>query len=141
VDVGSTNNLNEGIKSFESVTPKKDSMSLDKEDFLKLFMESLKHQDPMSPMDNGAMMQQLSQLGQMEAVANLKLTVDEMKKAMLGSQIQQGSSLLGKEITAIDGQGSLVEGEAEELNINNGIIELLIGKKTIQIGQISKVGL
>lgn len=119
----------------------KDNTSLDKEDFLKLFMESLKNQDPMSPMDNAAMMQQLSQLGQMEAVANLKLTVDKMADSLLGNQMQQGASLLDKEITAIDSAGALIKGKAEEMSINNGIIELLIGNKNIQIGQISKIGL
>lgn len=122
-------------------TQQKDSMSLDKEDFLKLFMESLKNQDPMSPMDNAAMMQQLSQLGQMEAVANLKITVDKMADSMLGNQVQQGAALLDKEITAIDSSGAVIKGNAEEVNINNGVIELLIGNKNIQIGQITKIAM
>lgn len=118
-----------------------DALSLGKEDFLMLFMESLKNQDPMSPMDNAQMMQQLSQLGQMEAIANLKITVDEMKNSLLGSQIESGSSLLGKNITAFASDGSLIKGVAEKLNVNNGIVELLVQDKTVTIGQISNIEL
>lgn len=117
----------------------KDSMSMDKEDFLKLFLESLKNQDPMSPMENSDMMAQLSQLGQMEAVSNLSLTVNEMKNSLLGSQIQQGASMLGKQVTAFNSEGAVVNGKIDELSINQGMIEFLIGNKTIQMGQIAKV--
>lgn len=117
----------------------KDSMSMDKEDFLKLFLESLKNQDPMSPMENSDMMAQLSQLGQMEAVSNLSLTVNEMKNSLLGSQIQQGSSMLGKQVTAFDSEGAVVSGKITELSVNQGMIEFLIGNKTVQMGQIAKV--
>lgn len=116
-------------------------MMLGKDDFLMLFLESLKNQDPMSPMSNAEMMQQMSQLGQMEAIANLSITVDEMKSSLLGNQVQQGSSLLGKEITALDSEGNLIKGKPDELVVNNGVVELLINNKNVKIGQIASIGI
>lgn len=118
-----------------------DSMSLGKEDFLLLFMESLKNQDPMSPMDNAQMMQQLSQLGQMEAVANLKIAVDEMKESSLRNQINEGATLLGKNVVAYDTTGEAIIGVPSAYRINDGIIEYLVNNQIIEIGQIKEVGL
>ena len=118
-----------------------DSMSLGKEDFLLLFMESLKNQDPMSPMDNAQMMQQLSQLGQMEAVANLKIAVEEMKESSLRNQVNEGAALLGKTVVAYDGTGKSIVGTPNAYRINDGIIEYLVNNQIVQIGQIKEVGL
>lgn len=122
-------------------TATNDSMSLGKEDFLLLFMESLKNQDPMSPMDNAQMMQQLSQLGQMEAVANLKIAVDEMKENSLRNQVNEGAALLGKTVVAYDETGKSIVGTPNAYRINDGIIEYLIDKQVVQIGQIKEVAL
>lgn len=118
-----------------------DAMSLGKEDFLLLFMESLKNQDPMSPMDNAQMMQQLSQLGQMEAVANLKIAVDEMKESALRNQVNEGAALLGKTVVAYDSKGDSIVGTPNAYRINDGIIEYLVNNQIVQIGQIKEVGI
>jgi flagellar basal-body rod modification protein FlgD len=116
-----------------------DRTALDKDDFLKLFVTSLQYQDPMSPMENSEMMQQMSQLGMMEAVTNMKETVTELSENMLGSQVQQGSSLLGKTIKGIDSEGKAVNGVAEKVQVNDGVISLLVNNKTVQLGKISEV--
>jgi len=115
------------------------SSMLGKDDFLKLFMESLKNQDPFSPMESADMMQQLSQLGQMESIANLKSTVDSMKESLLGNQIEQGASFIGRDVKALDSEGKLVEGEVDKVTVNDDVISLLINNKSITIGQIMEI--
>jgi flagellar basal-body rod modification protein FlgD len=117
------------------------SMNLSKDDFLKLFVTSLQYQDPLSPMDNGQMMQQMSQLGMMEQVTNMTSAVDKLTENMLGNQIQQGSSLLGKIVTGKDDAGNTVTGEASKLVVNDGIVDLLVNNTQIQIGSIQEVDL
>jgi flagellar basal-body rod modification protein FlgD len=59
--------------------------NVDRDGFLKLFIESLKIQDPMEPMKQGEMMAQLTQLTMIETMANMKATVDTMIEGMNGS--------------------------------------------------------
>ena len=120
-------------------TASNDALSMDKEDFLLMFMETLKNQDPMDPMDNSDMMQQLSQLGQMEAVANLKLAVEEMKENSIRNQLSQGAALLDKTVAATDASGNSIVGKPTAYRINDGILEYLISNQVVQIGQIQEV--
>jgi flagellar basal-body rod modification protein FlgD len=92
-------------------------------------------------MDNGQMMQQMSQLGMMEQVTNMTSAVDKLTENMLGNQIQQGSSLLGKIVTGKDDAGNTVTGEASKLVVNDGIVDLLVNNTQIQIGSIQEVDL
>lgn len=140
MDVGSITGQSTMAATTNTTATKDNGMMMDKEDFLMLFMESLKNQDPMSPMDNNAMMQQLSQLGQMEAIANLKLTVDKMGESLLGNKIADAAALLGKTVVAEDSSGQKVIGTPTAYRLNEGVIEYLINKKVVQIGQIREVG-
>lgn len=114
---------------------------LDSDSYLQLFLASLKNQDPTSAMDTSEMMQQLSLLSQMQAVYSLQDTVNEMSSNLLGSKIQQGASLLGKEITAVDANGKLVKGKAEDLSISGDLIQLLVEGKKVSLGEVSNVSL
>ena len=117
------------------------SLGLQKDDFLKLFMENLKNQDPASPMDDSQMMQQMSQLGMMEAIQNLQSIVSDLKKATAGNQLEQASNLLGKTIVAVDSNNQKVVGIPTAERINNGVVEYLVNNKIINMGQIQEIGL
>lgn len=57
------------------------SQSLDKNAFFKLLLEQLKNQDPMSPMDNSAMISQMAQFSTMEQLGNMVQSQSDMYKA------------------------------------------------------------
>lgn len=138
----SVNAMTEAVQTAANTSTTSNTKGImDKDDFLMLFMESLKNQDPMDPMDNTAMMQQLSQLGQMEAVANLQITVEKMQESLLGNKISESANLLGKTVVAIDSAGQKVVGTPTAYRLNNGLVEYLIGKNVVNIGQIQEVGL
>lgn len=113
--------------------------ALNKDDFLNLFVTSLQYQDPMSPMENSEMMQQMSQLGMMEAVTNMQETVKDLSNNLLGSQVQQGSSLLGKTVKGTDAEGKSAEGVVSKVQVNDGVLSLLVNNQSLKIGQISEV--
>jgi len=113
--------------------------ALNKDDFLKLFVTSLQYQDPMSPMENSEMMQQMSQLGMMEAVTNMQETVKDLSSNLLGSQVQQGSSLLGKTVKGTDLEGKAAEGVVKKVQVNDGVLSLLVNNQTVKMGQINEV--
>src|SRR3954453_4930802 len=75
--------------------------SLGKDDFLKLFVAQLQHQDPMNPMQDGEFMGQMAQFSTLEQITSVATANDQIA-ANLG--ISQALGLLGKTVTYIDDQ-------------------------------------
>lgn len=88
--------------SKTNVGVKPASNQMDGDSFLKLFIEGLKNQDPMAPMDQAQMMGQLTQLTMIETVTNMKAAVD---KLMTGgpNPIGEFINLIGKKVKVEEG--------------------------------------
>lgn len=75
--VNALNNANNSLqKAFtqKSATPD----SLGKDDFLKLLMAQVTHQNPLDPMDSQGMMDQLTGMGSLEQLININGTLDKL---------------------------------------------------------------
>lgn len=117
-----------------------DRNSLNYEDFLSLFVTSLQYQDPSAPMDNSEMMNQMSQIGFMQAVSEMQTTISDLKESVLGNQILEGTKMLDKDVTATASDGQLIKGKVESVQMNNdGLLELLVNNKTITLGSVVNV--
>jgi flagellar basal-body rod modification protein FlgD len=87
----------------KTTTSTKANDSLDKEDFLNLFVTQLKNQDPLDPQDNTEACTQLAQYSELEAmldvkqnIADLKTTVTDIIPELNASvQYNTGLSLIG----------------------------------------------
>ena len=116
-----------------------DRTTLDYSDFLKLFVTSLQYQDPTAPMDNAEMMNQMSQIGFMQAVSEMQDGIRELKESVMGNQIQQGATMLGKQVTGADASGIITTGTVDKVQLNDGLLSLLVDNKTITIGSVISV--
>jgi flagellar basal-body rod modification protein FlgD len=65
-----------------AVIEDKDFNAFSKDDFLKLFLTELQHQDPLAPMDTQKMLDQTMQLSTIEAQTNQTKTLEAMTKAI-----------------------------------------------------------
>ena len=83
---------------------------LQKQDFMNLFLTQMSHQDPMKPMDSGAMMAQLAQLGSMEQLENMNGQLGEMNKTQKEMSRFQALNFLDKDVML----------ETEQLDLKNG---------------------
>lgn len=110
-----------------------------KDGFMKLFLASLKFQDPMSPMETKDMMAQMSQLTMVESISNLSTVVEDLKGIAKGNPFEKGVGFLGKEVSGVSAQGELIEGTVNEISSLNGNLELMIGGKKLNIAAISSV--
>jgi flagellar basal-body rod modification protein FlgD len=98
---------------------------LDKDDFLKLFVAQLQHQDPMSPMDNDQMVAQMSQLSSVEQLTNLASSNAGMAKALAHSN---AVGLLGRTVTWLDGDDVSHSGVVEKVTTaTDGSPSLTVG--------------
>ncbi|QST03038.1 hypothetical protein IMZ31_21050 (plasmid) [Pontibacillus sp. ALD_SL1] len=141
MEISSVTPLNQQLKTESS---QDNSFNLGKDDFLKLFMEGLKHQDPLNPMKNDEMMSQIAQLGFMEQVTKMSKSVEALQESVTGNQLQQGSAFIGKTITAFDGNNeNPIVGVVQGVRKNDAenLIEFLLENDTVQLGQIKEVSL
>lgn len=96
-------------------TAMKQSIGMDKDDFLKLFMTQLQHQDPLNPMDGTQFMTQLAQITQVEQAYNTNSNLQNILNALNGSSALAAASFMGKDVTATSSQVSLKDGEQPQI--------------------------
>lgn len=86
--------------SIAGTTPATGSQQiLGKDDFLKLMLTQMQYQDPLNPMDNQAMISQMSQFSQVEQMTNLN---NNFVNSAMVTQFTDATNLLGKEVYVID---------------------------------------
>ncbi|MCX5863567.1 MAG: flagellar hook assembly protein FlgD, partial [Deltaproteobacteria bacterium] len=85
--------------------------TLDRSDFMTLFITQMQHQDPLAPMDSTQMASQLAQFSNMEATMKMS---DNLEK-LLGYQVSQNNlqllSLIGKEVQGTGNSLGVVAGK------------------------------
>ena len=139
------NNL-EGILSNNQLSAKasaaKSQEALGKDDFLKLMMLQMKHQDPLNPMDNQAMLSQMAQFSSLEQMSNLNSNLSK-KDAVAG--FMDATRLLGKTVDIVNtldpsGEGKPVSSKVKSVNhgINGPVLTLENGSKAT-VDQVLKV--
>lgn len=123
--------ITDQIKSITNQTTKANannapSQELDSDAFLRLLMVQLQNQDPTSPMDTNAMMEQQATLTQVQETQELNDSLAEMTseiKSMANymatsNQVSQASSLIGKEVTVVNPEDpdNEITGTVQEAN-------------------------
>ncbi|MDQ7031563.1 MAG: flagellar hook assembly protein FlgD [Desulfonauticus sp.] len=94
------------IGSYERELEKKgykatgDQKQLGKNDFLKLLVTQLEHQDPLNPMDDKDFIAQLAQFSSLEQMSNVAEGVNKLVEANNSQQMLGAVSFIGKEVTA-----------------------------------------
>lgn len=78
--------------------PSKQSNELGKNDFMNLFMTQMSNQSPTDPMDSGAMMTQIAQLGSMEQLENLNTEMKSLNSTQKNIARFQALQFLEKDV-------------------------------------------
>jgi flagellar basal-body rod modification protein FlgD len=110
--------------------------TLGKDDFLKLFVTQLQHQDPMNPSDNSQFMAQMAQFSTLEQITNLANATTQM---VFSNQVSQSVGLIGRTVTYDKADGTSVTGVASAVNIANGNILVTVGDHQVEPGSIRSV--
>lgn len=90
--------------------PKKSSNELAQEDFLKLMVTQLKHQDPFKPMENGDFLAQIAQFSSVSGIDQLNKSFSTLAESMSSNQALQAGALVDREVLAPLEYGLLPEG-------------------------------
>jgi flagellar basal-body rod modification protein FlgD len=104
--------------------------------FLKLLVAQLKYQDPMSPSDGQAMMQQTAQFTQVETLKQLA----SLQQQLMGlQQTAMASDLIGQEVTATTATGQEIDGTVDGIRFTDAGPLLLIGDEAVPFDQAREI--
>lgn len=98
--------LNMQVDSFNKslvVEGRKPSHELGKDDFLKLLITQLSHQDPTKPTDNTQMIAQMAQFSSLEQMTNMNQEFSKMNQMLVSAQ---GVNTIGKTVDIAIGDTS-----------------------------------
>ena len=70
------------------------SSELGKDEFMKILMAQLQHQDPLSPMDDREFISQMAQFSSLEQMMNMTSSIDMLVQSQLVSPVIQYSHCL-----------------------------------------------
>ena len=73
-----------------------DRTALGKDDFMKLLLVELQHQDPTEPMDSEKILSQTSQLATLESSKNTTTALEELSASMMNTQEFSTIAAIGK---------------------------------------------
>jgi flagellar basal-body rod modification protein FlgD len=111
---------------------------LNLDSFIQLLVAELQNQDPMSPMSNTEILQQISQIRAIESNTRLTTTLESV---LLGQNVSTASSLLGRTISGLTDGASAekVTGKVDSVTVANGAAKLHVGDKTISLKNVAEI--
>ena len=105
------------------------SKGLDRDDFLKILITQLQHQDPTAPVDDKDFIAQMAQFSSLEQITNMSAGFQKLSGLLASSEASQ---VLGKTVELRDGDNlvrgvvdKVVRGENPLVGVNGGDLRLL----------------
>ncbi|HEX8101146.1 MAG TPA: flagellar hook capping FlgD N-terminal domain-containing protein [Solirubrobacteraceae bacterium] len=111
--------------------------NLDKDDFLKLFVAQMQHQDPTKPMDDAAMMGQMAQFSTLEQMSNMAAVNEAVAVTLVQGQ---SIGLIGKTVTYVDDADVQHSGVVEKVTTAGGASKITVGGVEIDPSTVISVG-
>jgi flagellar basal-body rod modification protein FlgD len=90
---------------------------LGKDDFLKLFVAQLQHQDPMNPMNDQDMMGQMASFSQLEQITNMAAANQQIATSLSSTS---AVGLIGRTVTYVDKDKLSHTGTVEKVTVTDG---------------------
>jgi len=109
---------------------------VDLDDFLKLMITELQNQDPLNPMDNQALLQQITQIREIESNQRLSST---LQSVLLGQSVATASSLLGQTVRGLANGSQQITGKVDRVSIEDGAAKLHVGDDTIELSNVAEI--
>ncbi len=132
--------------TFTPTTPsgtKTDLRDVDVNDFLTLMITELQNQDPLNPLDNAQMLQQIGQIREIGATNQLTEALDAM---FIGQNLTTASAMIGKRVSALSDDGRNIEGVVNRVTIDvdqqdeaKRTISVLVGDQKVQLKNVREI--
>jgi flagellar basal-body rod modification protein FlgD len=108
-----------------------DLSDVDLDQFLGLLITELQNQDPLNPMDNAQM---LEQIGQIREIGSTNQLTETLTTLAIGQELTMASNLIGKTVSALDSNADSVEGLVDRVSVQTDQEDPTIRKVSVHIG-------
>lgn len=116
---------------------KNKNFDLKTEDFIKMMITQLQHQDPMEPAKNQELLAQMSQIGQLQTATTLQET---LKGMVLQNQLAGAGNLIGKLVVGLDASDQPVEGLVTSVRVERDQVFLeLDSGQTLPLTRVTRI--
>lgn len=115
---------------------------LDIDSFLRLLISELQNQDPLDPMDNSEMVQQIGQIREIGATDQLTRTLTDLSS---NQELVTASSLIGQSVQGLAEDASSVNGIVDRITVETSTendsrtVKVHVGGKTMDIKNIREI--
>ena len=105
-----------------------------RDQFLQLLVTQLRNQDPLDPVKQENMLQQLAQFSTLEQMEQMNANFDDLLKLQ---ELTQGANLLGRNVVFQPVEGDLAgQGTVEEVRNENNRLVLTIDGESVAIDRV-----
>lgn len=109
---------------------------LDKDAFLKILVNQLRYQNPLSPQDSDSFITQMVQLTTMEQITKLAANMEKMFEAQ---EFNRAVSLIGHEVVVLNEGDETIKGTVEKVSMVDGEPRLVIGAHEYELSRLVSI--
>lgn len=109
---------------------------LDLNNFIELMVAELQNQDPLDPMENTEILQQISQIREIDVSERMGKTLDAV---LAGQNFASASAMVGKHVRALTEDNGFTEGTVDSVSVAGGDIRLHIGEETVELRNVAEI--
>ena len=137
------------ISSFGAIPPQENTSNsqssalqdVDLDQFLNLMIAELQNQDPLDPLDNSEMLQQITQIREIGASDKLSATLSAV---LDGQNLTTASALIGQNVSALSDDLENIEGTVQRVSIevdddDNRSIKVHVGEHSVDLANIREI--
>lgn len=115
--------------------------SMGKEDFLKLLVAQLTHQDPTNPVQDTEFVSQLATYSGLEQQMNMNKNLETLISVNVANTVAAAAGTIGSIVGYFDADGQLQTGQVNFIDVENGGVYLILGDNTsVPFNQIAYLG-
>lgn len=108
----------------------------DEQSFMRLMIEQLKNQDPMSPMDSSEFTQQLATINSLEQLISMNQLMAQMADS---NKLGEATVLIDRYVEGLDATNTLIAGFVDHVELIDGEPMLQVGDKLLMLDQVVTV--
>jgi len=132
-----------GASTAQRATAGQGLDEMNSKEFMQLLIAELQNQDPLEPMSNQEMVQQIATIQEIATTAQL---ADTMNAVINGENLSTAAGLIGRAVRAISDQGDNVEGVVERVSVavdeenrNQRTVKVHVGEHEIDLSNVRDI--
>jgi len=113
------------------------SQMLNSDEFIRILLAEVQNQNPLEPMDNSELVNQMTSIQSLEATSNLNKSINTM---MIQQQILGAGALIGHWATGVSQGDGRVTGVVEGVCVQGENVNLVVSGYLVPVANVEEVG-